>query len=183
MNPNDPQWDLLVKLTLGENIHSERKKSFILSRRALQLCLEEQGVHLRPHELILLKYSTLKDFPEFTLSLAHTKGSGAALLADSSTYRSVGIDIESIHRPVKESVIKRVGHSDDDGSLRNIELWCLKEAAFKAIMNTGDFEKPVEFSSIRISTGLWSHSPSGVEGEWDLEIQNGIVIARAFLKN
>jgi 4'-phosphopantetheinyl transferase EntD len=183
INPNDPEWDLLVKLTLGEKSHPERKKSFILSRVALQKCLREQGRNLSPSALKLLNYSTLRGLPEFTLSLAHTKGSGAAILADSKTFRAVGIDIENINRPVKESIIKRVGHSGDDESLRNIELWCLKEAAFKAIMNTREFEKPVEFSSIRIGKGLWSHSPSGLEGEWELENQNNIVIARAFLKN
>ena len=182
-NPNDPEWDLLVKLTLGGDVHPERKKGFILSRMALQKCLKEQGYNLHPSALKLLKYSSLEGLPEFTLSLAHTKGSGAAMLADSNTFRAIGIDIENINRPVKESIIKRVGHSEDDESLRNIELWCLKEAAFKALMNTGEFEKPVEFSSIRIGKGYWTHSPSGLEGEWELETLNDMVIALACLKN
>lgn len=181
-NPKDPEWDLLIKLTLGDDVHSNRKNGFLLSREALFNALKEAHINANISDLTLEGYSTLPRFPQFTISLSHTKECGAALIADRQTFRSVGIDIEQEERVVKDSIAERVSNPHDT-SLRNIELWCLKEAAFKALMNSGEFEKPVEFSSIEIGKGTWSHSPSGLKGEWELEMIKPFVIAKAFLRN
>lgn len=180
-NPKDPEWDLLTKLTLGDEVHSDRKNGFLLSREALLLTLKELQNSVNISDLTLDGYSTLPSFPQYTVSLSHTKECGAALLADRQTFRSVGIDIEQEERPVKDSIVERVSNPHDT-SLRNIELWCLKEAAFKALMNSGVFEKPIEFSSIEIGDQTWSHSPSGLKGEWELEVVKPFVIAKAFLR-
>lgn len=153
----------------------------MLSREALIMALKEAGYSCSIPHLKMEQYSGLKSFPQFTISLSHTKEAGAAVVADRQTFRSVGIDIEHEERLVKEAVIERVSHPGDL-VLRNIEIWCLKEAAFKAIMNTGSFEAPVSFSSIQIEDKTWSHSPSSLQGEWELDIINQIVVARAFLK-
>lgn len=182
-NPNDPEWELLTKLTLGENIHSERKKTFLLSREALKDSLMEAGLEVSISRLMLKDYSGIRGNPEYTLSLSHTKDCGAAVVAPSCIFQSVGIDVEHAGRTVKKSIIERVGHPEDLATLRNIELWSLKEAVFKALMNTGSFEKPTEFSSIRIGKDFWSHSPSGLKGEWELKNSDDMVIALAFLKN
>lgn len=181
-NPKDPEWDLLIKLTLGDEIHSDRKKGFLYSREALRECLKVMHLNPEINQLRLSDYSTLTNYPQFTVSLSHTKDSGAALVGDRNTFRSLGIDIEQEERVVKDMIIERITHPDDL-RLRNIELWCLKEAAFKALMNTGHFEKPVEFSSIHIGDKNWSHSPSGFKGEWELELVRPYVVARAYLKN
>jgi 4'-phosphopantetheinyl transferase EntD len=180
-NPKDPEWKSLVKSSLGEGVHSNRKFGFMLSREALIMALKEAGYSCSIPHLKMEQYSGLKSFPQFTISLSHTKEAGAAVVADRQTFRSVGIDIEHEERLVKEAVIERVSHPGDL-VLRNIEIWCLKEAAFKAIMNTGSFEAPVSFSSIQIEDKTWSHSPSSLQGEWELDIINQIVVARAFLK-
>ena len=104
------------------------------------------------------------------------------MLADRIFFRSVGIDIEREDRVVKDSIRERIAHKDD-ANFRNIEQWCLKEAAFKALMNTEQFEKPVEFSSICIGKESWSHSPSGLKGKWEMETIKLFVVARAFLQN
>lgn len=181
-NPKDPEWDLLIKLTLGDEVHSNRKNGFLLSREALIGALKEAHIQANISDLVLDGYSTLPRFPQFTISLSHTKECGAAVIADRQSFRSVGIDIEQEERVVKDSIVERVSNPHDT-SLRNIELWCLKEAAFKALMNSGAFEKPVEFSSIEIGEHSWSHSPSGLKGEWELEVIKPFVIAKAFLRN
>lgn len=181
-NPKNPEWDGLIKSALGENIHSDRIKGFLLSREALLECLKENSHHLTPIQLELSGFSALKQLPQYTLSLSHTKTHGAALIADRQSFRSVGIDIEHEERPVKDSIAQRVSHPHDT-KLRNIELWCLKEAVFKTLMNTGNFEKPVEFSSIELGDRTWSHSPSGLKGEWELHYVKPVVIALAFLKS
>ena len=180
--PKDNEWDLLLRLALGDDIHPDRKRGFILSRMALLRALSDMGQAASPQDLVLENYSKLKAFPHLTVSLSHTKDKGAALIADQHTYRSVGIDIEQEARLVKDLVAQRIAHPKDL-KLRNIEIWCLKEAVFKALMNSGEFEQNVKFSSIQIEDKKWSHSPSGLKGEWEIDLINSIVIARAYLKN
>lgn len=181
-NPMDPEWEVLSRLTLGDDVHVDRKSGFLLARQSLLLCLKDVGIVLSPKGLNLRNFHELQDFEQFTLSLSHTKECGAALLAERNNFQSVGIDVEREERFVKDSIRERVAHKGDT-NLRNIELWCLKEAVFKALMNTDRFEKPLEFSSICIEKGGWSHSPSGLEGEWELELVTPFVWAKAFLKN
>ena len=183
LNPNNPEWDLLTRLTLGEDVHPDRRKSFLLSRNALQMCFAQAGIDLPVSRLILKNYSEIQSIPDYVLSLSHTKNCGAAMLALKGQYRSVGIDLEHSERIVKESIIERVRHPQDFRKLRNIELWSLKEAAFKALMNSGNFLKPVEFSSILIEEKHWSHPPSGLKGEWELKLTSDYITALAFLGN
>lgn len=181
-NSLDPEWETLSSLTLGDAVHSDRKNGFLLARQALQNCLAEVGVSLSPKGLNLRNYHQLENVEQFTISLSHTSECGAAMLADRKKFRAVGIDVEREDRVVKDTIAERIAHKDD-ANFRNIELWCLKEAAFKALMNTDTFEKPVEFSSICIGQESWSHSPTGLEGKWELETIKPFVVARAFLKN
>ena len=181
-NSLDPEWEMLSSLTLGDGVHSDRKKGFLLARQSLLNCLNEVGVNISPKGLMFKNFHQLTNLDQFTISLSHSKECGAALLAEREFYRSVGIDVEHEDRVVKDSIRERISHKED-AIFRNIELWCLKEAAFKAVMNTDQFAKPVEFSSICIGKDFWSHSPSGLKGEWELELIKPFVVARAFLKN
>lgn len=181
-NSLDPEWETLSRLTLGDAVHSDRKNGFLLARQALQNCLAEVGVSLSPKGLNLRNFHQLENVEQFTISLSHTAECGAAMLADRKKFRAVGIDVEREDRLVKDTISERIAHKDD-ANFRNIELWCLKEAALKALMNTDDFEKPVEFSSICIGKESWSHSPTGLEGKWELETIKPFVVARAFLRN
>lgn len=177
----DPDWAILFDSSFSGPIHPERKNGFCLSRDALRKCLAETGISASLRHLKLSNYSTLSHYPELTISLSHTKNCGAALIADTTSYRSVGIDIENETRTVKDSILERISHPSDF-NLRKIELWCLKEAVFKTLMNTGLFSHPIEFSSIQIGQNNWSHSPLGLNGEWELNVIDGLVVARAYLK-
>ncbi len=177
-----PLWDKLVQTELGEGIHAGRERGFKLAREALRLALHHWKIDPSIPEIELNSFHSLKALPQYTLSLSHTPHLGAAAVAPRDLYRSVGIDIEQKGRVVKDSIIQRVSHLSDVG-LRNIELWCLKEAAFKAIMNTDLFEKPIEFSSIEVQESSWNHSPSGLTGEWKLEESKGHMVALAWIKN
>jgi 4'-phosphopantetheinyl transferase EntD len=180
-NPLDPEWQSLLEMTLGDTVHVDRKNGFLLSREALQSCLKEKGLTVSPRKLMLENFHKINGLNQFTISLSHTKECGAALLADSSIFRTVGIDIEHEERLVKDSIRERI-ENRSDATLRNIELWCIKEAVFKALMNTDQFEKPIEFSSIEIHKNYWTHSPSGLKGEWEIETKKPYLVARAFLK-
>lgn len=181
-NPEDESWEFLVKKTLGVNVHPDRKKGFLLSREALRQCLIEFGEDPNIHDLELQNHSLLPALPHFTLSLSHSKDCGVALVAQREIYRSVGVDIEEKTRVVKDMVRERILHPMDE-KLKNIELWCLKEAVFKAIMNALPHENPIEFSSIEIQNMKWLHSDSGLQGDWVLQETHEFILALAHLKN
>ena len=181
-NHKTVEWTTLVSEVLGTSLHPHRIEGFLRSREALLQGMSDFGIQLKVQELKLEGFYRLIGYPDFTLSLSHSKEAGAVLIAKTAEFLSVGIDIEDEKRIVKDTVLARISHPHDV-SLRKIELWCLKEAAFKALMNSQKFQLPEEFSSIEIGNRYWSHSPSGLKGEWELDIQDGLVVAKAFLKN
>ncbi len=181
-NPNDPGWRLLADHSFKDPVHSDRLSGFLLSREALRLCLEARGVSALPRTLTLRSFDELEHYSDFTISLSHTAACGAALIAHRETYRAVGIDVEHEERVVKETIRERIAHTADM-ALKNIELWCLKEAVFKVLRNAQASDRPIEFSSIRICDQRWFHAPSGSEGLWELERIKPYVVARAWQEN
>jgi 4'-phosphopantetheinyl transferase EntD len=174
------EWEKLIHFSLGENVHSGRKKGFCLAREALRLSLRKMGKDLQISETILKNFHSTEKFPDITLSLSHTAQVGVALVAEKAKIRSLGIDVEPLERNVKPEILKRISNQNDL-SLSAIEIWCLKEAAFKALMNTDQFSKNLEFSDIVIHGDKFSHPPSGMEGRWELETIRPFVVARAWI--
>ncbi len=177
----ETEWNRLAENTLGHNVHPNRKVGFLLSRQALIQVFCEFGKRLQVSDLRLEHFDALKDFPEYTLSLSHTAKWGAAMVGSRKQFISVGIDIEPIERVVKAAIIQRISHPSDV-KLDPIVHWALKEACFKALMNTRRFDSNPEFSSILLSDKSWSH-PSGLGGKWDLEFTSELVVAKAWLEN
>ncbi|MBA2404062.1 MAG: 4'-phosphopantetheinyl transferase superfamily protein [Bdellovibrionales bacterium] len=179
-SPKD-EWDQLVLSELGENIHPKRIHGFCLSREALKLCFADRGIDLKVTDLKLKNFGAVKNQNSLTISLSHTPEFGAALIADKRKIISVGIDIEPVQRIVKPSILERISHPEDL-KLEPLATWSLKEATFKAIMNTGKFLLPVEFSSIKINHHSWLHADSNLAGEWKLEQEQGLMVALAWIK-
>lgn len=181
-NPEDPDWEKLALSHFVTEVHPTRKEGFLLARSSLRDCLSSVQLNCPILSLQLINYSQIKSFPQFTISLSHTKNCGAAFIAERKIFRSIGIDVEHEERIVKDSVLERI-KNPLDVKLRNIELWCLKEAVFKTLMNTGLFTNPIEFSSICIFEDHWAHSSSHLAGKWELSIIKPYVVARAVLEN
>jgi 4'-phosphopantetheinyl transferase EntD len=177
LNPSeDSEWKQLVISLLGEGVHPKRAKGFCLSREALKQCLSERGIHISVPNLILETFAAVRGQDSLTISLSHTPEWGAALVGDAQDFVSVGIDLEPLERIVKAPILERISHSGDL-KLTPLKIWTLKEASFKAIMNTGKFEHAVEFSSIQIADGSWIHSNSGLKGLWRLIEQDGMCVS------
>ena len=174
-------WEALSNSLIGVDVHADRKKGFILSREALRLALNEIGEDPLISDLVVSEYRNLNKYPNLLCSLSHSKTAGAAVIGSRLDYKAIGIDIEQEERVVKQSIIERISHQNDL-ILRNIELWCLKEAAFKCLMNTGKFGKPFEFSEIEILKGRFKHAPSKLEGAWELTTFEQHVVAIATLE-
>ncbi len=182
LNPKDnSDWKQLSLAELGENAHSNRVKGFCLAREALRQCFSEKGIDLKIPELRLKKYSKVQGHSSLTISLSHTPECGACVVANSDQIISVGIDIEPLTRLVKPMILERISHPDDL-EIPDINLWSLKEACFKALMNTEKFNLPQEFSSLIIYKDRWCHGPSSIQGEWSLQKIDGLILALAWIK-
>ena len=66
--------------------------------------------------------------PGTHISVSHCRTFAAVAVCDETP---VGIDIEEVKRCVAR-IVNRVAHPDDDTSLTPAQLWCAKEAVFKA---------------------------------------------------
>jgi phosphopantetheinyl transferase (holo-ACP synthase) len=181
-NSEDAQWKLLADRILGPNCHPSRVKGFCLAREALRACFSQEKRELKIEQLELDQYDLLTAVPAFTLSLSHTERWGAAVIAPRDQCRAVGIDIEPLHRQVKANILERISHPQDM-QLSPIYHWAVKEACFKALMNIREFERPQEFSSLKISPSRWLHQPSGIEGHWQTEVSHDLIIALAWINH
>lgn len=109
------------------------QQAYMASRLALKISLEALGISdLSWNDLEIERHLFLKKHPEILVSLSHTQTFGAAYVALSSCFRSIGVDLELCGRKMKESTLKFFVNTDDEYS-DTLKLWTQKEAAFKAI--------------------------------------------------
>lgn len=181
-NLNKHARGILLKEEFESKVHPGREESFLLAREALRLALREQGSDVPLQNIILKTYDAADGFPEFTLSLSHTKKCGVAALAKRSEFRSLGVDVEREDRSMREDLVQKISHPGDL-LLRNIEIWTLKEAVFKCLSNSHLLKDLPLFTEIQILGNSWVHSSSGLKGEWKLEKLTPFLIALATLKN
>lgn len=180
-HPSDPAWELLTSFTLQSNAHPQRVQSFRLAREALRLALLEYEKEVHLADLVLLDYHRLEKFPEYRISLTHNKTYGAAVIAPSFECLSVGIDIEDINRQTRPDVMEKIRHPQD-AELAPLERWCLKEAAYKALVNSKRVMGAQKFSEIFVSKQQWTHAPSGVNGMCEMHFLEGQILAIAWIQ-
>lgn len=145
---------------------SDTKDAFTNSREALALLLTKFGHQIGDlrEDLALNNFQNLPKFPEYLTSLTHTKGAGAALLAEKSEYRSLGIDIEWSDRVMKKEADRFFRHPMDSVYPESLELWTMKEAAFKALSPLGHHGVLV-LSKIIIQDGIfWTQENPEING-------------------
>lgn len=109
-----------------KKISPKRLREYAASRQALaEVC------HLQSYEeLEILNHLHLLRDPEIKVSLSHTRGLACA--AASRAVTSLGIDLEFKDREFNSQVAKFF-LLQDDIELPLLQLWGIKEAAFKAI--------------------------------------------------
>lgn len=166
-------WEKAAEDVLGD-AHPGRKAEWALARVALQLALENFNFHLTPSKRII-GHQLIKDFPEVRFSLSHTKGFGGAWVHEGSG--AIGLDIEKADRPLNEEIAERLKHPDDV-QLPLMQLWTIKEAAYKCL--------PPE-----IQSKIWLHKiavkekafiAEGVQGPWAIREERGLLISQALLR-
>lgn len=167
---------------LNEAQSDIRKLHFANSRLALINCLKElkpQAVEIQEiGQLEIVQHHHLKNFPNLLVSLAHTRGMAAACVAPKSeSILAIGIDCESLERRFNENILEKF--STDEDSFQNIlELWCAKEAAFKAASFFWQHEKTFILKDIVIQKNQF-FVKGILAGEFTLEQKDRYLFAIA----
>lgn len=112
-----------------QTAHPKRQASFLCARKALQKLVPQEKLG----KLQLNEFHFLENFPRLVFSLAHTRELAIAVMVELKDYRSIGVDLEFLDREVKIGSERHFINEHDDRTLSDLELWCSKEAAFKAV--------------------------------------------------
>lgn len=148
---------------------SDQNDAYLNSRTSLQKLLLTQGFRVNDLkvDLELINFQNLPKFPDYLVSLSHTKGAGAAVIALKNEYLSLGIDIEWNERIMKPGTEKFYRHPEDSLYENNLELWTMKEAAFKALSPLG-YPGVLVLSKIIIQDGIfWTNEKKEIKGKVD----------------
>ena len=128
------------------NFAPNHKLDFRLSRYALTRLTNTD-------EYEIIDHLYLKNHPNLLVSISHTKGLGCAFICDRKEVKSIGIDIEWTSRLIKKGIEKFFLRDEDSKELNNLELWCIKEAAFKAHSPLYTGEKTLVLKDFIINKG------------------------------
>ena len=120
-----PEWLELVPLNI-KSIGEKRHREFAASRKALSEVCDHRPIE----QLNIVDHSHLLVDPKLKVSLSPTRGMSAAI--SSREVKAIGIDIEDPNRSFNPAVSKFFLR-DDDLEMSMLQLWCIKEAAFKAL--------------------------------------------------
>ena len=124
-------WFTLAQERLS-NFHINRQKEWALARVCLSLCFAEHDIDLKPSSAIFKNFHELAHLPHWRFSLSHTKDYAAAWLEPAASMRGMGLDIELTTRKVPEHVKSKI-LNEGDISVSLLEMWSIKDAAYKAL--------------------------------------------------
>ena len=110
-------------------------KNTFASRMALKKLLERHKVNTQLKNLTITNHLFLTHFPNFLVSISHSKFYAAAALGETNHYRSVGIDLELCSRKIANGAERHFINIEDSFApeVTPLQKWCMKEAAFKAL--------------------------------------------------
>ena len=128
--PEVPKMDFILMEFLDEDGRPTREEWRKASRHGLRILLEGSG--FTPKETLEYNHMGPIEYPEFVMSLSHSKNIGIICLAKKEDFRSIGIDLEFEGREITPKSAKFFMQSGEDDS-NLLEAWINKEAAFKAI--------------------------------------------------
>lgn len=170
-------WHVLALSRMGD-VHANRRQEWALARAALSLAFSKHGVSLRPEHCVFKGHHELNQYPQWRFSLSHTKNAAGAWLAPTNSVRGLGLDIEYNDRKVSASVKARLAHSEDM-ALSTLELWSLKEAAYKALPAMA--QENIWLNRIKVTPGQFELTGSPFRGFWETASDGKLLVSKAWL--
>ncbi len=160
--------------------NSNRNHSYFLSRKALaHIAKTKFGYQTNYLTMELKDHGQITGRPQLSVSLSHTKDTVAALVGDRNDFYSVGIDIEFQTRTFSPEGQKYFINSDDSKDEELLILWCIKEAAFKALSNGGYPIKLLKEVVVEENNFYFIRDENKSKYPFKLIKQNGLIIALA----
>ncbi len=177
-----PSFEGEVPAAILERYPSKKRvRDHYTSRLALIEALNSPKVKSY-EDLKIENHHHLVSLPQFIVSLTHTNTLAAAVTTDQELIESVGIDLEARNREMKTGILKFFLREDDQ--IENpLELWCLKEAAFKALSPLYHEEKQLVLKDICIRNdgSFVLDSKQGLSGYYQLRKEQGHYLALAII--
>ncbi len=170
-------WHRVAEIRMPD-FHANRKKEWALARLCLALCFEKHGITIDPTQSVFKNHHEVTHLPAWRFSLSHSKDVAGAWLMPAAQIRGLGMDVELSNRKVPPQVKARLSHKQDM-KLGDLELWTLKEAAFKALPTLAQTD--IWLNRIIITQNTFQLENSPFIGEWNLEKAQRLTIARAWL--
>lgn len=171
------QWHQVARERMAD-VHANRQKEWALARLCLAQCFEKHGIDLNPTQAVFKNHHEVAHLPAWRFSLTHSKDVAGAWLMPAALVRGLGVDVELTQRKVPPQVKARLTHQQDI-KLSDLELWTLKEAAFKALPHLAQTD--IWLNRILITEKFFELENSPFKGQWTLEKAHGLTIARAWL--
>ena len=160
---------------------SKRVRDHYTSRLALIKALKMPEVQSYS-DIEILNHHHLVKFPELAVSVTHTNSLAGAVVADRSLIESIGVDLEAVDRDFKPGILKFFLRPEDEIEAP-LQLWCIKEAAFKAISPLYKEEKQLVLKDIIVKSDGSFHLDSldTICGYYKLEKVQGHYLALAII--
>ncbi|MDA9189493.1 4'-phosphopantetheinyl transferase superfamily protein [bacterium] len=148
MTQAPPQHDFILytkkfcrELSQVENIpvptkltHPEKISEYLHTRQALFKAYKiYTSKSIQSFELEGFHYLKEDLEKNYILSLSHSQKSCAILISKTQNFSSLGVDIEVKTRNIADGMKKYIIHPSDQSDYKLLEIFSIKEAAFKAI--------------------------------------------------
>ena len=170
------RWHSLASTRMPD-VHQKRKEEWALARLCLEMCFEDQGIVLKPKEMVFKNDHFIEKLEYLSFSLSHTKSWAAAFVAPVSQARQVGLDIELKGRKVPDNVKLRLSNPLD--MVRSpLELWVIKEAAFKSLPRGA--QQGIWLNNIVVSESHFELEGTPFKGSYVLSETNDLMISQAY---
>lgn len=162
---------------LMPEVHANRRHQWAYGRVALMEAFRARGLELSLH-IEFTGFQQVRDFPQWRFSLSHTVGHAAALVVPEKIGRGVGLDIELSSRQVNQGVQERMHHAGDDGHLSPIQLWSVKEAAYKTLPHV--IQQSIWLKSIIVNgAGFRVDGHPQLRGHWKQQPHSELIVMMA----
>lgn len=163
---------------------SKRARLHYTSRLALLKTLEnETDILFKEYsDLAIENHHFMKISPSVKVSISHTNDFAMACSTNDAQIESIGVDLESCDRQLKEG-IKKFYIIDSDEISNPLHLWCIKEAAFKAVSPLYKNEKQLVLKDICVLKNgtFYLEINPGLNGYWKLESEDKKVFTHAII--
>lgn len=144
----------------------DHKLDYRLSRWCLKELTKEENLSISNHLHMEADETKL-------VSISHTKELAACALCINKDVRSIGIDIEWVGRKIRDGSFKYFVSKEEELELYSpLEIWCIKEAAFKAYYPFHDqSQKTLVLTDFEIQEKATLLAPNGETFDFSLTKQ------------